>query len=449
MISSNEEQIERFVLETQVSRETARSLLQLSQGNYERALAQYYEMAAQNGARIANNALRQNEAPVVHGHQRGLLRGAFRFVTGILLLPIGVLKATLNICRFVIRHSLSTTAQLLLPSSVQAHYVATNGTPNLQLQATDFITLFQRRYGAQHPNFVTLGWKEAAREAENQSKFLFAYLHSPEHEDSDEFCRSVLTSNEVIDFLNQHFISWGGSIDRSPAFTLAANLRVTTFPCVCILSYTDSETTAITSIQGTVSGTQLLSILQETLDNQGAVMMERRAERQQRETDRQIRADQDLEYQRALEADRERDRRNQEAAAIAAAQEEARRQELAQEQLARELELQQKQNREQSIRDRRSLKLSTLVAEPEANQGVVQIRVRLPDGSIHNRRFLSSSKISEIYDYVDSLESLVCWDYILVCSYPRFEFTNETKSQSLHDLGIDHSIVLLVQSLDD
>lgn len=61
-------------------------------------------------------------------------------------------------------------------------FIATNGTPDPVLQAADFVRAFQRRYGSQHPNFVEMGWKEAAREAENQSKLLFAYIHSPEHE---------------------------------------------------------------------------------------------------------------------------------------------------------------------------------------------------------------------------------------------------------------------------
>lgn len=60
--------------------------------------------------------------------------------------------------------------------------MATNGDGDPPSQASDFIRVFRNRYGSQHPNFVELGWKEAAREAEIQSKFLFAYLHSPQHD---------------------------------------------------------------------------------------------------------------------------------------------------------------------------------------------------------------------------------------------------------------------------
>lgn len=217
-----------------------------------------------------------------------------------------------------------------------------------------------------------------------------------------------MASSEVITFLNQHFICWGGSIDRSPAFIvslclfltrsilfqLATNLGATTFPFLCLLTSTASQTTVVTSIQGKITATMLISILQQALEEQGAMMLEQRAERQQREMDRQIRADQDLEYQRALEVDRERDRRAREAEAKAAAEEEAKRQQLEQERLAKEREMKEKETREENVKQRRLTKSSTLVSEPESGEGVVQVRVRLPDGSTHNRRFLESSKVS-------------------------------------------------------
>jgi len=143
----------------------------------------------------------------------------------------------------------------------------------------------------------------------------------------------------------------------------------------------------------------LISILQQALEEQGAMMLEQRAERQQREMDRQIRADQDLEYQRALEADRERDRRAREAEAKAAAEEEAKRQQLEQERLMKEREMKEKATREENVKQRRLTKSSTLVPEPESGEGVVQVRIRLPDGSTHNRRFQESSKASIFTNY--------------------------------------------------
>lgn len=69
-----------------------------------------------NGAIVVGQNPGQNPAQV---HQGGLFRGVRRFLTGIVLLPIGVLRVSFRIFRVVIGHSLSATAQLLLPSAVQ------------------------------------------------------------------------------------------------------------------------------------------------------------------------------------------------------------------------------------------------------------------------------------------------------------------------------------------
>ena len=54
--------------------------------------------------------------------------------------------------------------------------------PGDDILASDFLRSFEYNYGSRHPQFVELGWKEAARVAEQQSKLLFAYVHAPEHE---------------------------------------------------------------------------------------------------------------------------------------------------------------------------------------------------------------------------------------------------------------------------
>jgi len=134
MAAPTEHEIQRFVSETHTSRQTARFYLELGNGNYERALEQYYEMGIislikpqtltdvcaalepRNGAIVVGQNPQQHQVQV---HRGGLFRGVFRLLTGIVLLPIGVLQVSFRICRVVIGHSLSATAQLLLPPVVQ------------------------------------------------------------------------------------------------------------------------------------------------------------------------------------------------------------------------------------------------------------------------------------------------------------------------------------------
>ena len=121
-------------------------------------------------------------------------------------------------------------------------------------------TLPTERYGEQHPVWQECGWGEAASRAHQEAKFLFVYLHSPQHQvrclqrlscgqtapgiagvlphprrnvaisssasfsavfplqDTDAFCRGTLCDPGFAAFVNQHFVAWGGDLRRSDAF---------------------------------------------------------------------------------------------------------------------------------------------------------------------------------------------------------------------------------------
>lgn len=49
-------------------------------------------------------------------------------------------------------------------------------------QAAEFAASFTAAYGAAGPAWLQQGWSQATSAAHAQFKFLFAYLHSPEHE---------------------------------------------------------------------------------------------------------------------------------------------------------------------------------------------------------------------------------------------------------------------------
>lgn len=55
-----------------------------------------------------------------------------------------------------------------------------------------FLNDFDRKYGADHPLFFSGSYAGAVTHAFQQSKFLLVYLHSPIHEDTDQFCRYAL-----------------------------------------------------------------------------------------------------------------------------------------------------------------------------------------------------------------------------------------------------------------
>lgn len=64
-----------------------------------------------------------------------------------------------------------------------------------------------------------------------------------------------------------------------------------------------------------------------------------------------------------------------------------------------------------------------LPPEPEAGaEGTVTLRVRLPDGSASQRRFLAPDSLQPVYSWVQSLEGMPLWppgSWVLGTTWPR------------------------------
>ena len=51
-----------------------------------------------------------------------------------------------------------------------------------QLAAASFNNRFRDTYGTVQPRWLECGWQEATQQAHAEFKFLFVYLHSPQHQ---------------------------------------------------------------------------------------------------------------------------------------------------------------------------------------------------------------------------------------------------------------------------
>ena len=56
-------------------------------------------------------------------------------------------------------------------------------------EVSRFCDMFRQKYGEDGPPFLDMPYRSAIEQAFSQSKFLFLYLHSPLHEDTDRYCR--------------------------------------------------------------------------------------------------------------------------------------------------------------------------------------------------------------------------------------------------------------------
>jgi FAS-associated factor 2 len=399
-------------------------------------------------------------APVAHA-------GPLRSLTlSVLRVPFTLARSGLGLAWSVASFSLGVAAFMgdrVLPAGlmrgVRGTVAALTALPDdldPAEQARRFLQQFKSSYGDRHPRFVESGIKQAITQAKNEFKFLFVYLHSSEHQDTDQYCSDVLCHPDVVAYVNSHFVSWGGDVRFSDAYQFSQRLEVTRYPYVALLNTTPSnQVQLVAAMQGPTEPGTLLAHLTAAEDQHGMVLMAQRLELQEREFARRLREEQNQEYESSLAADRERDvlrqaeRERAEAEALEA-EREAQRQRM-------EVEAEERARQEllDALARRRAEGAAALGPEPEAGPGTALVRLRLPDGSSSQRRFLAGDPMSCVFRFVDSLDSTTFLRYTLVSSYPRKVFSRDgeaddaaaavSDSVSLQDAGLVPQAALFVQ----
>jgi FAS-associated factor 2 len=86
---------------------------------------------------------------------------------------------------------------------------------------------------------------------------------------------------------------------------------------------------------------------------------------------------------------------------------------------------------------------------PAGTPGTTLLRIRLPDGSSHQRRFMVADPLQAVYDFVDSLEAVAALRYSLATTFPRRVYGQGCLAQSLQELDLTPQAVLLMQPEDD
>uniref|UniRef100_A0A7I4AUP9 UBX domain-containing protein n=1 Tax=Physcomitrium patens TaxID=3218 RepID=A0A7I4AUP9_PHYPA len=311
--------------------------------------------------------------------------------------------------------------------------------------AEAFLRKFKQEYGKVHPDFQTSSFMDALRLAGQQFKFLFVYLHSPEHPNTPLFCERTLCSDSIVQFVNENFVAWGGDVRESDGFQMSNNLKASTYPfCAVVMSSNNQRISLLQQVEGPRTAEELMSTLQRVVEEQGSVLVASRVEEEERQLNRRLREEQDAAFQVALQADQERERlRQQEVAKKVTEEAEEELRKKRDEEAARHA-IQETAEREAALEQRRLEKAMALGVEPEKGPDVTQVLVRMPNGNRKERRFQSSSKVSAIYDYIDSLGTLGIIKYDLVTNFPRVVYGPEKRCLTLKEAGLHPHASLFV-----
>lgn len=286
----------------------------------------------------------------------------------------------------------------------------------------------QQRYGTTFPAFRTGSFQEACNEAKRGFKFLFVYVHSEDHVDTDRFCRDVLSAEPLVSFLNDNFICYAASVSTAEGQAVAQQLRVASFPFVSLLV---SQETGKMMVgyreEGVVPVDTLIESLTDCMDRFEPLLVAMRADHVVRSQTQTLREEQDAAYQQSLREDQEKEARKQE---------EERQRKLQEEEAARK-EREAQEEAERRVKEREEKK-RRIPAEPAESDACARIVVQMPGGKRLTRRFPLTSTLQDLYDYVDC-EAIVN-NFTLFTNYPKRAL--EDRAMTLEAAGLARSMIL-------
>ena len=156
-------------------------------------------------------------------------------------------------------------------------------TLNPSRDAENFIDEYEASYGTTHVPFHRGSYQSAVGAAFQQNKFLLIYLHSPLHEDNDQFCQQVLGNSSLINLVTESMIVWGGRVWDSEAYALSTQLGVTAYPFLGLLVCQSTRSVQVTDrIQGNMEIEPLLSRLRNVTSVYSAIIERNRIEAERR-----------------------------------------------------------------------------------------------------------------------------------------------------------------------
>eukprot|EP01025_Chloroclados_australasicus_P069661 TRINITY_DN985_c0_g2_i1.p1 TRINITY_DN985_c0_g2~~TRINITY_DN985_c0_g2_i1.p1 ORF type:complete len:565 (-),score=70.07 TRINITY_DN985_c0_g2_i1:299-1813(-) len=391
----------------------------------------------------------------------GLLGQAFRIGLGIFVALFGRWMIPFALIRRLV--GLKSSQQIEEEQQARQRLAPSLLSP--QQEAELFVSEFERNYGAIYPNFQISSWTDTTVTAHQSGKLAFILLVGTKSDDR-KFCQQTLCRQEVVQYLNDNFKCWGSLVDgesTGDAQSLIERLGVTDIngfrvrrgiqsidtPMCMLLGFSGASLQVISRAHGNMVPDRFMEWLmhaQEVFHPRLEMELE---QQQEREIARILREEQDAAYVESLRLDQqkqqERERKLQEAL-----EQEKRQQQEAERKRQQEEEIKQELERlEQAKQDRKVLRKSQLPQEPTQTEAGTALRFKLPDGTTQNRRFYENDKIRQVFEYVESLDNLACWNFNLVMNFPQREFSHEDDDLTLKDAELCPSAALFVRPQDD
>ncbi|XP_029474343.1 FAS-associated factor 1 isoform X3 [Rhinatrema bivittatum] len=302
-----------------------------------------------------------------------------------------------------------------------------------------FTAEFSSRYGDCHPVFFIGSLEAAFQEAfygkARDRKLLAIYLHHDESVLTNVFCSQMLCAESVVSYLSQNFITWAWDMtkeaNRARFLTMCTRhfgsvvaqtirtQKTDQFPLFLIIMGKRSSNEVLNVIQGNTTVDELMMRLMAAMEIFTAQQQEDIKDEDEREAREKVKREQDEAYRLSLEADRAK----------------VQMREAQEREMAEQFRLEQIKKEQEEEREAIRLSLEqALPPEPkeENSQPVSKLRIRTPSGEFFERRFLASSNLQVVFDFVAS-KGYPWEEFKLLSTFPRRDVTMMDPNNSLMD----------------
>ncbi|KAK2568233.1 FAS-associated factor 2-B [Acropora cervicornis] len=321
---------------------------------------------------------------------------------------------------------------------------------------------FEREYGAIHPTFYQGSYSQALNDAKRELRFLLIYLHSSEHQDTEEFCRSTMTNEGFKEYVNGNMLFWAANVKSSEGYRVSRAVREATYPFLALICLRDNRMTVVGRMEGILTVDDYISRLARLIADNEALLVAARVDRQERTQAQQLREEQDEAYLESVRADQEKatildlvtvEDWGEEEEIFAEGERKKREEEdkKRQEEEARRRKEEAKRNREHSIAQDRVDRKCRVPDEPDAtNADSIRVLIKLSNGKRLERRFLKSHQLQALYDFVFCDEESPA-EFVLVSNFPRkvYALDSASEHQTLEHAGIETNAMLFVQNIEE
>ncbi|XP_020595281.1 plant UBX domain-containing protein 10-like [Phalaenopsis equestris] len=307
-----------------------------------------------------------------------------------------------------------------------------------------FLNVFEQKYGESHPFFYPKRLMEVLKIAKKESKFVFVYLHAPDHPLTSLFCRETLCSELAAQFLDANFVSWGAVASRGEGLDLTRMLRVSSFPFCAVLALpVEKAIVVLQQVEGTVSPEALVEILQRTLEEQGAAFRLSIVEEEEMiRANRELREEQDKSYLAALQKDKEKE----EFLSASKSSRKSNDEKLPRKPVQKHSPLILKEDSKKTARPKEASKETQKENTTlRKRHPYTRILIRFPNGTKKEQKFLSTDTIRSIYKYIDSLDIPGVGSYQLIWNFPRKVYGHEQLDMTLGEAGLHPNAALFME----